>query len=1512
MHLLRQEAHQVVELARWVSTSSAAVIRRTGVGLARFSHHPTLARRSVLAVISLLLLLGGGLIAPAEVPSIGPGGALALGLGPQQIKGFARVVDGDTIDGTIDGQRVVVGVMGIHAPQGNTDCGRLAKQQLQAMVKGGLRLETDTAQTFDQNHRRMYQATTLDGRLISEELVRAGVVHALSSGPAHQNRDRLATVDAEARASGTGCAGDLVADEGPNAPDSADAAAGLNELAANFVASAVIGVTHALHIDNPLQPALVLAQAPPSGTLPGGFSQELVASGLNEPTGFTFVPDGRILVTEKAGLVRVIKNGALLASPMIDLRGRVNDYFDHGLLGIAVDPNFATNGFVYLTYTYENDPTQYNGTKTAHVSRVTATGDTASPSTELVLLGTTTGSSCNNFAMGTDCLPSDGPSHSMGAVHFAPDGTLFMAVGDSASFSDVDSNALRAQNLDSLAGKILHVTATGAGLASNPFWNGSASANRSKVWNYGVRNSFRFAVQPSTGLPFLGDVGWNTWEEADVGTAGANMGWPCYEGSFVQSGYQPFSACQTLYAAGTSAVRFPIVTYNHNGVSSAIIAGTFYTGSSYPAQYQNAFFYGDYAQGFVRSLRVDGSNNLVAGSDQAFATGTGGPVDIEMGPDGNLYYLAINTNQLVRIRYTNGNAPPSAAAAGTPTSGLTPLTVNFSSAGSTDPNNRPITYSWNFGDGSAVSTAANPSHTYTANGSYTAVLTVTNNISLSNTASVPIVVGATPPHATILSPSASLTYKTGDVINFSGMATDPQDGTLAASRLAWQIILHHCPGGDCHTHFFSNPTGSNGSFTIPDHGDDSFFELILTATDSFGLTDVASTTIHPQTTPITIASVPSGLQVSYGGTARSTPFTVDAVVSGSRSLTAVTPQGSATFASWSDGGAVQHSITVGTAPATYTATFGLACPCNILTNSGAPTLASNNDSGSVELGVKFRSDLAGSITGVRFYKGPTNTGTHVGSLWGSTGQLLAQATFSGESASGWQQVNFGSPVAIAANTTYIASYHAPNGGYSLDTGYFASAGVDMYPLHELANGVDGSNSVYNYSANTSFPTQSYSSSNYWVDVAFTTSAGTSGGPTATPTLTPTSGPTSTPTLTPTVTPTPTITPTATATPTAGALGCPCTIWPSSSVPATAAQNDSGSVELGVKFRSEVAGFITGLRFYKGAGNTGTHIGSLWNATGGLLSQATFTGETATGWQQVTFSSPVVIAANTTYVASYHAPVGHYSLNQNYFGAAMDNPPLHGLADGADGGNGVYNYSASSSFPTSSFAASNYWVDVVFTSSGGTSGATSTPTPTSTTTPTPTSTPTTGPTSTPTLTPTVTNTPTATPTAGALGCPCTIWPSSSVPAIAAQTDSSSVELGVKFRSDAAGFITGLRFYKGAGNTGTHVGSLWSSTGQLLAQATFTGETGSGWQQVTFSSPVAVTANTIYVASYHAPVGHYSLNQNYFAAGVDRAPLHALADGVSGGDGVYNYSAASSFPTNSFASSNYWVDVVFSTT
>ena len=432
--------------------------------------------------------------------------------------------------------------------------------------------------------------------------------------------------------------------------------------------------------------------------------------------------------------------------------------------------------------------------------------------------------------------------------------------------------------------------------------------------------------------------------------------------------------------------------------------------------------------------------------------------------------------------------------------------------------------------------------------------------------------------------------------------------------------------------------------------------------------------------------------------------------------------------------------------------------------------------------------------------------------------------------------------------------------------------------------------------------------------------------------------------------------------------CPCTIWPTSAAPVVAADADRTlTIEVGVKFRSTVSGFISGMRFYKSSTNTGAHVGTLWTAAGGQLARATFTGESSSGWQQVNFASPVAVTAGTTYVASYHTNAGHYAADVNFFAAsAVTNGPLRALKNGEDGANGVYIYNANPTFPTNSYQSTNYWVDVVFTTTGG-GGDTTAPTVVART-PAPNTTVATnsvinatfsesvqastisftlkaGATTIPasvsynsgtfvaTLTPSAAlsaattytatvanakdsagNTMSAvswsftTAAAGAI-CPCSLFPATATPNVVADGDISSIEVGVKFRADNNGTITGIRFFKSSANTGIHTASLWSSTGTLLGQVQFTNETASGWQQVSFPTPIAVNAGVTYVASYHANGGRYSDDTGYFIQGVDRGPLHAPANTAQSPNGVYRYGTGPIFPNTGFQASNYWVDVVF---
>jgi hypothetical protein len=1056
-------------------------------------------------------------------------------------------------------------------------------------------------------------------------------------------------------------------------------------------------------------------------------------------------------------------------------------------------------------------------------------------------------------------------------------------------------------------------------------------------------------------------------------------------------------------------------------------------------------------------------------------------------------------------------------------------------------------------------------------------------------------------------------------------------------------------------------------------------------------------------------------------------------------------------------------------------TVNVNCPCSIWGSNVTPVTKDSGDSASIEVGVKFTSDQYGFINGIRFYKASTNTGTHIGNLWTASGQLLASATFTGETTSGWQQVNFAQPVAINKNTTYVASYFAPKGHYSQDGDYFYTVppmgtsfeNVDSPPLHALRNTNGITNGVYAYSGNSTFPASTTGASNYYVDPVFTSetfstppgqatnvtgtagyasatvswTAPTSGGPVTTYTVTPyigstaqtpttvtgnpaptsaavsglTNGTTYTFTVTAsnpagagpesaqssTVTPTSslslvqnggfetgltgwtaggqdppsatsakthtgtgaallgtpsgseplgdstlsqtiavpsggtttlrfwynpattddicsgsacvydweeaqirstsgqtlasvfksnsnsqtwtqvtfdltpyqgqnvvlwfnvhqdggidpssmylddvtatnvqsgtpgaptgvtatagngqatvswtapassgssaitsyTVTPyigstaqtpvtvsgsppatsttvtgltngtaytftvsatnsagtgpasapsnsvtpsapqapgaptgvTATAgnaqatvswtapassgssaitsytvtpyigstaqtpvtvsgsppatsttvtgltngtaytftvsatnsvgtgpasapsnsvTPSAGPT-CPCSIWNNATPTGALDAADTSAVNLGVQFTAASDGMISGVRFYKESDNTGSHIGSLWTSTGTLLASGTFTGESASGWQELDFSSPVAITAGTTYVASYHTNTGHYAATSGGLSGSVTNGPLTAQASG-----GVYAYGSGNAFPSGTYNASNYWVDVVYSpTSGSTPPAVTTVTPAAGSTGNPVSVaptvtfsqtvvPTTvsftvkdsGGTSVPgavsfssgntvaTFTPTSSLTAGATytatvsgaqngsgtamsgpftwtfSTAAAVQCPCSVWNNATPTGASDAADTSALNLGLQFQASSSGHVVGVRFYKEVDNTGTHVGSLWSASGTLLATGTFSNETASGWQELDFTSPVAITAGTTYVVSYHTNTGHYAFTSGGLSSAVSNPPLTALASG-----GVYAYGSSNAFTSSSYNSANYWVDVVYS--
>ncbi|HLA77302.1 MAG TPA: PQQ-dependent sugar dehydrogenase [Vicinamibacteria bacterium] len=339
-----------------------------------------------------------------------------------------------------------------------------------------------------------------------------------------------------------------------------------------------------------------------AANLPPGFVETQIATGISSPTAMDFAPDGRLFVCQQTGRLRVIKNGALLAADFVTLS--VNSSGERGLLGVAFDPNFAVNQYVYVYYTVPTSPIHNR------VSRFTASGDVAVPGSELIIL------ELDNLSGATN--------HNGGAIHFGPDGKLYVAVGDNASGSN-------SQTLTNRLGKILRINADGTIPTDNPFYLTATGANRA-IWNLGLRNPFTFGFHPTSGRMFINDVGSGTWEEIDDGLAGANYGWPNYEG-----GGAPPPYVNPLYA------------YHHssgNPTGCAIVGGAFYNSATghYPPDFGGDYFFADLCEGWI--WRYDNA----AATITEFATTISSPVDLKIGPfDGDLYYLAIGSGRVFRV-----------------------------------------------------------------------------------------------------------------------------------------------------------------------------------------------------------------------------------------------------------------------------------------------------------------------------------------------------------------------------------------------------------------------------------------------------------------------------------------------------------------------------------------------------------------------------------------------------------------------------------------------------------------------------------------------------------------------------------------------------------------------------------------------------------------------------------------------------------------------------------------------
>jgi glucose/arabinose dehydrogenase len=604
---------------------------------------------------------------------------------------------------------------------------------------------------------------------------------------------------------------------------------------------------------------------------------QIIGTGLNGPSGFEFAPDGRIFIIQRTGEIKIYKNGQLLTQNFAVLPAIASG--DRGLIGIAIDPDFMNNHYIYFYYTGTD---KFN---------------------KLVRMNASTDSGQNTTVLYQTTSPSE-QLHVGGTVQFGQDGKLYFAVGD-------NGYGPNAQDLSNPHGKILRINKDGSIPVDNPFYGIPGALP--EIWAYGLRNPWRFQFDSFTGKLYVGDVGADSWEEVNIISKGGNYGWPNCEGKCVPASAKYID---------------PIYSYPHtlNGAyqSSAITMGPVYHGSMFPESYQNKIFYGDYSRGTIRTLSVDTNGNVTSESD--FDLQAGSNVDMKIAQDGSMYYITYYPGAMYRVTYNTSNHIPVAnASANTLKGASAPFTINFSSNGSYDPDGSTLSYDWDFGDGT-FSPLPNPSKTYTQNGAYTVKLTVSDGVNAAQARPVVVQVGC-PPIVTIGLPKDGSTYKAGDTITVNASAIDCAGFDINDGALSTTVKFHHTT----HIHpFLDNLPGRSNTFTVPVDGEpsaDTWFEINVTASESNGLSTTQTVNIYPLKANMTFATNPTGLQILIDGIPTGTTQTIQGVVGYQRELNiSSTPQKAADgkyyiFDRWSDNGSQRHGISTPSSNATYTAFF---------------------------------------------------------------------------------------------------------------------------------------------------------------------------------------------------------------------------------------------------------------------------------------------------------------------------------------------------------------------------------------------------------------------------------------------------------------------------------------------------------------------------------------------------------------------------------------------------------------
>lgn len=766
--------------------------------------------------------------------------------------------------------------------------------------------------------------------------------------------------------------------------------------------------------------ALVTALRPSAATLPSGFTESIVASGLTAPVTMQFAPDGRLFVLEQAGTVRVIQNGTLLPTPFISLS--VASGGDRGLLGIAFDPLFATEPWVYLSYTVAT-PSPHNV-----VARVLANGNVASGAPQIIFELENLGESV---------------FHNAGALAFGPvDGKLYVAVGE-------NFQPQLAQDMTRLFGKMLRINRDGTIPSDNPFYNTATGPARA-IWALGLRNPYNFTFNPGgTPAMLINDVGEQRWEEINEGVAGANYGWPLKEGPEESGPPDP-------------AFRYPLFAYFH-GQGCAIIGAAVYSPATltFPPEYHGKMFFADYcgitfntADSWIATIDPASPPPTTQGTFPRFATGLVAPVDVRIGDDGALYYLerpsSGSTGAVYRVQYGSGG-PGITTHPANQTVGIgQPVTFSVTASGSN------LSYQWQRNQ-TDIAGATGATYSFTAQAvddgaRFRVRVTNPGGSILSNEALLTVTANQAPV-ATITLPAPGATYGGGQTITYAATATDAEDGPLPGSAFTWWVDFHH----DDHIHPFRPPTsGATGdTFVVPTTGHSEttvWYRIHLTVRDSHGMEHSVFRDVVPRVVQLTLTTEPVGRPLLLDSQPIATPHVAPSVEGVIRNIEAQNhTEGSIayTFTGWSDGGAARHDIVTPAENTTYTATFGTATAAPTaftLSANGATLTATWNRVGgatSYRLEVGSAAGLNDLLTldvgDIAFIQGAVPVGTYFARV-----RAIHTSGISGPSNEGSAQVTTGA--ACVSPPPVPANYVARAGGLTAGLSWLPSAAATVYVL----------------------------------------------------------------------------------------------------------------------------------------------------------------------------------------------------------------------------------------------------------------------------------------------------------------------------------------------------------------------------------------------------------------------------------------------------------------------------------